>query len=152
LGASIPIPQGVSLYDNIYQAANFQPWDHSPDWLKEKWYDPGRLNSFYEKVKPGGDWDYKNKPGGNYENFGNFNYAVTGAAAGIPESVLRPAAGAAQMYTAAQNFLDKFDKDKFSWSPSWGTPVTGWPYGDEPKDQNQMDRANYWMMTGNPLK
>jgi hypothetical protein len=157
LGPNIPVPPNVSLTDNMNQAANFPSWEHSPDCLKDKWYDPGRLTAFYEKVKPGGDWDYKAQ-GPQYENFGNFNYAATGAAAGIPESVLRRAAGAVQMYDAAKRFVDPDNKRTFlspseaSWNPSYGTPLGGWPYGDQPTDENQMDRANYYLLTGNNLK
>ncbi|MCF6204186.1 MAG: hypothetical protein L3J59_11045 [Methylococcaceae bacterium] len=40
----------------------------------------------------GGGWDYK-QGGSQFENFGNFNYAAVGIAAGIPAGVLLNAAG-----------------------------------------------------------
>jgi RHS repeat-associated protein len=54
---------------------------------------------FYNKVKPGGDWDYKKLsrygtrlPNGvekrEFEDFGNFHYGATGAAAGFTEGQL----------------------------------------------------------------
>jgi hypothetical protein len=133
LGPGVPIPPGVSLSDNMNTAANF------PHWLSNQWYDPGNLLNFANQVRPGGDWDYKTR-GGQYENFGNANYQATGAAAGIPDSVLRPVAGAVQMIQAARG--------KGPWDPSYGVPFDGGDNGDEPKDQTMMDMMNYYLLTG----
>lgn len=51
---------------------------------------------FNDMVKYGGPWDYKTS-GPQYEEFGNFNYGVVGAASGLNLDVLLVAAGIAQM-------------------------------------------------------
>ena len=76
---------------------------------------------FYLKVKNRGDWDYKQR-GRQYEEFGNFNYGATGAAAGMPDAVLLRAAGAAQILAGTSS------GDFSEW---W----LGSPYGDDPVDQ-----------------
>ena len=76
---------------------------------------------FYLKVKNRGDWDYKQR-GRQYEEFGNFNYGATGAAAGIPDAVLLRAAGAAQILAGTSSG---------DFSECW----LGSPYGDDPVDQ-----------------
>ena len=74
-------PEDVDIDQNIRDALERQhPWD---------------LNWFYDQVKTGGPWDYKQR-NISYENFGNFNYGATGVAMGIPYEILRRAAGAAQ--------------------------------------------------------
>jgi len=89
---------------------------------------------FYGRVRPGGPWDYKRRSR-DYENFGNFHYGVTGAAAGFSEETLLRMAGRAQG----------------SREPQWGKPVPLFdaldgvggtpPFGDDPKDQ-------YWISKG----
>jgi len=68
---------------------------------------PGTVSKyvwFYNKVKTGGDWDYKKlssygtlMPSGvekrQFEDFGNFHYGATGAAAGFTEGQLLRMAG-----------------------------------------------------------
>lgn len=76
---------------------------------------------FYNQVRNGGPWDYK-QINGNYADFGNFNYGATGYAMGIPESVLLRAAGWAQ--TRAGTSL----KSNGDW-------MSDAPYGDDPIDQ-----------------
>ena len=50
---------------------------------------------FYQKVRNGGEWDYKQRHR-KFANLGNFNYGAAGFAAGIPEGTLYAAAGFAQ--------------------------------------------------------
>lgn len=76
---------------------------------------------FYKKVRNRGDWDYK-QHAREYATFGNFNYGAAGTAAGITETVLLRAAGAAQ--TVAGTSQSEFDQ---WWSEA--------PYGDDPVDQ-----------------
>jgi len=76
---------------------------------------------FYQKVRNGGSWDYKQK-NRTWAEFGNFNYGATGTAAGIPENILLMAGGAAQ-WVAGTN------------DPKWGNMFFGPPYGDDPNDQ-----------------
>jgi len=60
-----------------------------------------------------------------YQEFGNFNYGVTGAAAGIELQVLLRGAGWAQQRAGTS-------------SPEWGNPLGFTPYGDDPADQVQI--------------
>lgn len=76
---------------------------------------------FYDMVKNMAPWDYKQQ-GSQYADFGNFNYGLTGAAAGIPSDVLLRAAGYAQQRAGTSR-------------PEWGDPTGSPPYGDDPRDQ-----------------
>ncbi|OOE81499.1 type IV secretion protein Rhs [Salinivibrio siamensis] len=78
---------------------------------------------FYEQVRNGGAWDYKQI--GPYEDFGNFHYGAVGYAGGIPEAILLRAAGCAQM--RAGTSLDE-----------WNNCLGDVPYGDDPNDQKQI--------------
>jgi hypothetical protein len=90
------------------------------------------LNWFYNQVRNRGPWDYKQittlsdfgtRNPSPYQDFGNFNYGATGAAAGIPQQVLLRAAGDAQIAAGTSQ-------------PGWGTPTSlSGPYGDDPQDQ-----------------
>jgi hypothetical protein len=105
-------PSGVSIDANIRLAeqlsvAPIDPLFGYGEWLGRVW--------------PRSVWDYKRR-GLVYEDFGNFNYGATGAAMGLPDSVLLRGAGAAQWW----------------WGPyrsQWGKPWGGPPYGDQPGDQ-----------------
>jgi hypothetical protein len=86
-----------------------------------------------EKVKDGRSWDYK-RLGKQYEEFGNFNYGATGAALGIPKDDLLRFAGWANVQSSKK--------------PGKGSPgnlITGDgsepPYGDDPKDQEQISKG-----------
>ncbi len=84
---------------------------------------------FFNKVRNNADghipwtdsWDYKQR-GGQYADFGNLNYGVTGIAMGIPESILLRMAGVAQMLAGNSK-------------PNYGSPFGMPPYGDDPNDQ-----------------
>ena len=68
-------PPGASVNRNL-QEAEIQRWmDHNNPMALYSW--------FYNKVRNGGPWDYKQK-GRQYADFGNFNFGAAGAAAGIP--------------------------------------------------------------------
>jgi hypothetical protein len=82
---------------------------------------------FYNQVRNNGPWDYK-QSGRRYEDFGNFNYGATGSAFGWPDSVLRRGAGYANQ---------KADPTR----RGLGSPLGGFPYGDDPKDQEQIDKG-----------
>ncbi len=91
--------------------------------------------AFYNAVKTGGDWDYK-QLGPEYEDFGNYNYGVVGSAAGFSEGELERAAGAYQIYQGRSQ-------------DDWGWPWGNSPYGDDPKDQRWInegikDYGNYY--------
>jgi hypothetical protein len=105
-------PASASLNDNIDLAAQNQGF-------------PTNLPWFYDQVKNGAPWDYKQQ-GAQYENFGNFNYGMTAAAAGIPEDVALRAAGWEQERAGTSR-------------DEWGNPTDlGGSYGDDPADQQQI--------------
>jgi len=86
---------------------------------------------FANKVRPGGDWDYK-RLDRKFEDFGNFNYGVTGAALGYPKKFLMQMAGFIQILTNTS-------------SPEFGDPFLRYPYGDDPKDQKYIsDGFDYY--------
>jgi RHS repeat-associated protein len=82
---------------------------------------------FYDKVKSGGDWDFK-KDGKQYEDYGNYHYGVVGRAAGWAAGTLQRAAGAYQIYSGR--------------SPSGSS----WPLGDPPYGDDFIDHA--WINQG----
>jgi RHS repeat-associated protein len=92
-----------------------------------------RMFWFYGQVRNKGPWDYKQQGQslngvGNwepspYQEFGNFNFGATGAAAGIPSGVLLRGAGMAQ--EAAKT-------SEPAWRHWYGISP---PYGDDPNDQ-----------------
>jgi len=93
---------------------------------------------FFNKVKPGGDFDVKSKgkwrckiTGYNYENFGNFQYGVIGAAMGIPTKVLLKGAGFAQQVLDRRAYSRNFGS---FWDPAGS-------FGDDPNDQ-------FWIQQG----
>ena len=79
---------------------------------------------FYRAVKNNGKWDYKQQ-GSQYQDFGNFNFGVTGRAAHFPEETLLRGAGWAQ-------------EDAGTSLPEWGHWDGSAPYGDDPADQEQI--------------
>jgi RHS repeat-associated protein len=108
-------PPGVDVGSNIDIAS-----DHAD-------MNPGSLIAFYQLVRNGRDWDYKqvgkvaNVPS-PYEAFGNFNYGATGAAMGIPDQLLLRAAGVASILAGTS-------------PPNSSNPLWRAPYGDSPVDQ-----------------
>jgi hypothetical protein len=80
-----------------------------------------------EQVAPGGPWDYKRQDR-RYIPFGNFNYGAAGSAAGFSPDALLRAAGWAQLGAG-------------NWSPEFGVPWGGPPYGDDPDDQDWIKRG-----------
>jgi RHS repeat-associated protein len=77
---------------------------------------------FYDKVKSGGDWDFKlrDKDHKKYEDSGNYHFAVVGRAAGWSPDVLRRGAGAYSIYSGTS-------PEGSSWPGPFGQP----PYGDD---------------------
>jgi hypothetical protein len=97
------IPPGVNMEQNVREAQKMSPLD------------------FYNAVKSGGKWDYKTQ-GKQYEDFGNYNFGMTGRATGFSEDTLKRGAGAYQIKSGTSN-------------PQWGWPWGKSPYGDDPNDQ-----------------
>ena len=91
----------ASVKDNIIEALKYKE-KHSADEV---------IDWFYNKVKNGGEWDYKQldkreriefkkKYGidvpSQYEDFENYNYGAVGKALGLSEEIIKAAAGYAQ--------------------------------------------------------
>lgn len=85
---------------------------------------PSDIDWFYNMVRNGGPWDYK-QAGSEYQDFGNFNYGAVGYSIGIPEHILLRGAGWAQ--TTAKTSIH-----------SWGSWWSFAPYGDDPADQRMI--------------
>jgi len=115
---NMSIPPGVSVGQNAQDAAG-----HSPDLL---W--------FYNQVRNKGPWDYKQQDR-QYQDFGNFNYGVTGAALGVPDGILRRAAGWAQEQAGTG-------------APQYGHWWGGAPYGDDPADQDMINKGILFYKNG----
>jgi len=110
----VPVsPPTASLQQNVAQAQQ-----HGSYWVT------------FDQVPNKHPWDYKQQ-GAQYQDFGNFNYGVTEAAAGTPEDVALRGAGWAQQRAGTSQ-------------SNWGNPwdVNGGPYGDDPNDQAQI-KAGY---------
>ena len=94
------MPSDVSIDRNVKEAMEYAASHNTFETLA--W--------FYDKVRNGGEWDYKqkdkesaqaeNRPN-KYEDLGNFNYAVVGKAIGVDDRILKVAAAGAQV--AANN-------------------------------------------------
>jgi hypothetical protein len=83
---------------------------------------------FKSMVETGGEWDYKRLNRTRYENFGNFHFGIVGAAIGFPLDLLLRGAGF------------------YQWVSGTTKPAYGWaggdpPYGDDPRDQEQIIRG-----------
>lgn len=69
--------------------------------LCERKNEPDYLKRFYDRVKPGGEWDYKHHAAGVDKlvaaNFGNFNYGANAWALGLTLTTSQIAAGAANV-------------------------------------------------------
>lgn len=78
---------------------------------------------FYQMVRNGGPWDYKQGKR-QYANFGNFHYGAVGAAAGISDGVLLRGAGVAQILAGTSNPTE------------FAQYHSGDSYGDDPVDQS----------------
>lgn len=87
---------------------------------------------FKEQVNSKKPWDYKNvdelKGTERIEDFGNFNYGVTGAALGIPDWMLHAAAGDKQ--------IEDHPNDPKQTTNRWT-----YPYGDDPRDAAMIRRG-----------
>ena len=92
------IPNGASVEANIREMHEYFA-NHTYEQT---------LYYFYQKVRAGGEWDYKrqdkeamaNGTKSKYEDFGNYNYGAVGRAIGLPTSILLSGAGGAQMSSA----------------------------------------------------
>lgn len=115
--AGVPLaPPGVDLEANRQLALAMR----DRPLLEKLWW-------FYNHVKNGGPWDYKQR-GRQYADFGNYHYGAIGAALDIPTPMLRRAAGLAQQQADTSQ-------------PDYGSPtdVCGTSsFGDDPRDQEMI--------------
>ena len=127
----IPIhPPGIDINKNIRQAQFINNLIKHVQPASAVNLEPLKYLWFANQVRPNGVWDYK-QLNRNYENFGNFNYGATAAALNIPKGIALRAAGLIQIHTHTSD-------------PSYGVPLFVPPFGDEPKDQVQINRGyNY---------
>ncbi len=106
---------------------------------RKSWTPIGPSNWFYNQVRNGGPWDYKQqgkRDGKNYQDFGNFNFGATALALNIfdEQTILREA-GRAQI--AAGTSRPEWGYPGSRLSPYGGKP----PYGDDPADQAQIKKG-----------
>lgn len=130
-------PAGVNINQNIKEAERHKinlsifeinkPHTQTKNAYNALW--------FVNKVRPGGDWDYKNKYGGQYENFGNFNYGATGKASGYPTFALQSMAGVVQQLRGINNSINKDPM-----IPTSGVPFLSYPYGDAAMNGRSIDQ------------
>jgi len=120
------MPPDINLQENIDKA-------------KSMGFSLSGLKQFYEHVRNGGPWDYKQQ-GSQYEDFGNFHFGMMGAAMGIPEEILLRGAGWAQEQAGTSS--EEFGH----WYDLFGNSS----YGDDPKDQEmiRLGIAYYKLMYG----
>lgn len=115
LGLAPPanIPPGINPAGNICEAKKMFTWSFD----------------FYNAVKNKGPWDYK-QSGPQYQDFGNYNYGLTGSAQGFSPNTLKRMAGWAQGRAGTRPS-----------NGAWNTPLGSYPYGDDPSDL-------YWINEG----
>lgn len=98
-----------------------------------------KLLWFRSMVRNRSIWDYKNQPYPHahpeYADFGNFNFGATGDALGLPTPILFRGAGYAQ---------EKAGTSTSGWGHWWGSA----PYGDDPKDQQQIKSGIQYVQQG----
>jgi hypothetical protein len=123
-GISIPsAPPDVDIEANIRKAKTMKILT----WVLPVFGSIIKYAWFYKMVRTDGEWDYKKDGHLEYETFGNFHYGVVGRAAGIPKWALRRAAGWAN------------ERDNNIIDPSWSHWYLKYPYGDDPRDQVQIE-------------
>jgi RHS repeat-associated protein len=121
-----PSPQGHGIFQNMGEALHVA----------------GELGTsllwFYDKVQPGGSWDFKAGKWPNasqYEDFGNFNYGATGNTLDINDWQLQNMAGIVQQRGPNKALGEGTPGNPLKYGS--GTP----PYGDEPKDNEWIRRG-----------
>ncbi|MCC7531372.1 MAG: hypothetical protein IT342_22910 [Candidatus Melainabacteria bacterium] len=98
---------------------------------------------FYEKVKTGGDWDFKSPRRGDnvgnpqYEDYGNWHYGYIGTAAGINSETLQEQAGVEQQNAATS----RPEYGNPSWGGGWSGIGESGTYGDDPRDNAFVKRG-----------
>ena len=124
---STPLPDGSTVNDNVRNLqARAMEAATSPHASDAALF--GVYGYFVGMVQGGGRWDYKRQPGGSDE-MGNFNYGATGSVLFGTELLQRAAGGFQLMSDPSRS--------------DGGTPLTGFPFGDQFLDQQAIiDGAN----------
>jgi RHS repeat-associated protein len=89
---------------------------------------------FANKVREGGDWDYKHKDP-DLADFGNFNYGLTGREAGYSTEVLQRMGGTVQQLTNLSTPVTGYGIVKTK-----NMPWSGYPYGDSFENGRSVDQ------------
>ncbi len=118
LPQNMQIPDYVHLKDNIQQAEE----SRNPFWFAEQ------VRS--HAGEPDHKWDYK-RENPVYEDFGNFNYGATGTAFGFAPDVLKRMGGVAATLSGTAK----------PWFGNWRDKVGATSYGDDPQDQEMIQRG-----------
>ena len=110
--------------------------------------DAMRLAWLLYEVFPGQPMDYKKygSPGREQEQlrqFGNFNFGAVAAGLGYNLNSSLWGAGAASYLAIGVTNLFKYGILKGA-PPSFGTPFTGPPYGDDPLEQGEIKQGYLW--------
>ena len=126
-------PKNVDLMDNVRAAESWKSMGMgNPDVPTTEL----KYLTFRNHVTAGGPWDYKLRDK-KFENFGNYNYGLTGAAAGIPSKALLRMAGRAQKQN---DVTAQYGVPAGFWDALNGRGGSG-AFGDDWKDQ-------YWIKKG----
>jgi RHS repeat-associated protein len=91
---------------------------------------------------PGQPQDYK-QYSPDLREFGNFNFGAVTSALGLSQTAIQWAAGLDSYAAIAFSQLAKYGFIK-SPPPSFGTPLTGPPYGDSPREQDEIAQGYTW--------
>lgn len=135
------VPSGNPLDKNVDLAKLVKMWADGgplpfPLPVPNVVLEAGRIGFFAYMVRPGGEWDYKKGGNDKYEDFGNFNFGVVGAALGIDKATLLKGAGWAQTYLSQH----PGDGNSMDFVMGLIEVLTGVgasqpPYGDQKTDQ-----------------
>jgi|GEM_PF-1702665 len=118
----VAIPPGVNMRTNALTASAIK---HAT--LASPLSQGLKYLGTYLAFKNNGPFDYKQK-GKQYETFGNIHYGLITKALGIPEEVAERLAGWAQQRAGTSD-------------PAWGSPLSAPPYGDDPKDNLNINKG-----------
>ncbi len=120
------VPPNVNLQKDVEEAQNADGYVLSGS--KFFW--------FRDKVKTGGDWDYKSPRSGDnvnniqYEDYGNWHYGYIGTATGISSNFLEQQAGVEQQKQGTSKTNWGNPSSPYGLNPFGGSGT----YGDDPRD------------------
>ena len=156
-----PPPPGAKINDNIRVAEK----NRDNIWWMGAMADPegfgtwsvwlAHVDWFYEQVKPGGPWDYKNSPLVDpkdrqfFETYGNFHFGAVGTAAGFSETALLKAAGYIQEKQGDTKGEGSSGGMKSVVMSLLGIDAGGeYPYGDQKFDSEYIKKGIQYYKSG----